>query len=229
MQIVRVSRVFRSHDAVFIGSAVDHAPLHPTTGHPGGVTLVVVVTSVSTLAVRGASELAGPDHQRVFKHVSALEIGEQPGDGLVDLVAAGGQVGGHVPVVIPVAMAEFNEAHSGLSEASRKQALLAESVVATGADTVEFQCFAGFTGCVHQLRQGVLHAEAEFEGLDDALDAGCVFLAGELGLFVCTLVHAGRERAHCRDTVCFAMVYGVRRLVSEGHPPRSNLNEGANR
>ena len=42
VQIVRVSRVFCSHDAVFVGSAVDHAPVHPATGHPGSETEIVV-------------------------------------------------------------------------------------------------------------------------------------------------------------------------------------------
>ena len=83
-------------------------------------------------------------------------------------------------MVIPVAVGEFDEAHAGLGEAPRQQALAAEAIAGAVTDAVEFEGLLRFATEIHEFGQGVLHAECEFERLDRALDTGLVDIVLEL-------------------------------------------------
>ena len=101
MPIVNVHFALDGLVPVFVGGPVAESALYPAAGHPGGVSLVVVVAPVTSLAVWCPSEFTGPDDEGVLQEVAALEIRQEAGNGFVDLGALGFHAFPQVPVVIP--------------------------------------------------------------------------------------------------------------------------------
>ena len=68
MQIVDMDGIFDGIEAEVIGLAIDHTSLETAACHPNAEGSIVVISAVvSTLDHRCATELAPPDHQRVFE------------------------------------------------------------------------------------------------------------------------------------------------------------------
>ena len=61
----------------------------------------MVVAAVLALGAGGSAELAAPDDQRLFEQAALLQVGEQPGDRQVGLLAARAGAGGVVGVSVP--------------------------------------------------------------------------------------------------------------------------------
>ncbi len=85
MQIVNVHFVFDGVVAVLVGGTISMTPLDPAAGHPHREPVGIVVTAIVALGCRCASELASPQHERVFQQSSRLQVGQKAGDRLVDL------------------------------------------------------------------------------------------------------------------------------------------------
>ena len=79
------------------------------------------------LAVGRAAELAAPDHERVVEQAALLQIGDQRGAGLVDVVALQREIRRQVVVLIPAAMVELDETHAALGQPAREQAVRGEA------------------------------------------------------------------------------------------------------
>ena len=82
VEVAHVHRIFHDVVAVVIRLAVGDAGAHAAAGHPGGEAARVMIAAIvllaePALAVNGAAEFAGPDHQRVIEQAAALEIGDQ--------------------------------------------------------------------------------------------------------------------------------------------------------
>lgn len=84
---------------------------------------------------------------------------------------------GEVAVLVPAAVIDLHEAHSGLQHAPGHEALAAEVVGGGLADAVQFFHGVGLALDVEHAGKGVLHAEGEFVRLDEALDVGVLRLA----------------------------------------------------
>ena len=71
VEIVDVHAVFRRMVAEVIRRSVGEAGLHAAARHEERIAVRVVVAAVAAFGNRGAAELTGPDHQRVFQHARA--------------------------------------------------------------------------------------------------------------------------------------------------------------
>ena len=100
--IVNVHLVHDCLITVLVRGAITESTFHSATCHPGRVALVVVVAAVTALTVRRPPKLASPDYQRVFEEIALFEIGQETGDGLINLIAAGWKIGREIPVMIPI-------------------------------------------------------------------------------------------------------------------------------
>ena len=80
----------------------------------------IVVGGHLALAIRGAPELAAPDHQRVLEQPAALEIHHQRGGWLISLLALARDAARQSAVLIPTLMKELYEANAAFDEAARE-------------------------------------------------------------------------------------------------------------
>src|SRR5690348_8933262 len=94
----------------WVGGAVAVSAFDAAAGHPHGEAAGVVIAAVVALAVGGAAELAAPDDQGVLEHVALLEVGEESGDGLIDLAGVLLHALAEVVVVVPAAVGDLDEA-----------------------------------------------------------------------------------------------------------------------
>ena len=82
------------------------------------------------------------------------------------------------------AVVELDEADAGFGEASGEEALAAEVGEFAGAadllfpDLIALEGGFGFGGDIEEIGRGTLHAESEFHGFDDGLEAGVVRSGG---------------------------------------------------
>lgn len=131
VEVVGVNAVATGHDAMFIGFAEDVSAFDTASGHPGGEAEVVVFAPfvIGFLIERGSAELGGPNDESAFEHAALFEVGEETGDGAIDVFGEAFVIH-HVAVGIPVCAGadidEFEKADAALGEASGDEALPAE-------------------------------------------------------------------------------------------------------
>src|SRR5436190_12184820 len=94
VQIMDMDGIFQGPITKLVGGAIGKAPLNATTGEPNGEAPVVVIPSAAGFSIhqfdsRGAAKFAAADDEGLLKQTPLLQVGEQGGDGAVDL---GGQV-----------------------------------------------------------------------------------------------------------------------------------------
>ena len=109
----------------------------------------------------GAAELARPDQQGAVQQAPLLQVGDQSGDGLVDLGGAA-----HVELIVlgmavPAALVELNETDSPLHHPARQQAHSPELGRVLGIQPVQLPNVLRFAGDVDQLGGCRLHAEGQ--------------------------------------------------------------------
>ena len=178
VHVVDVHLVLLGVEAVIVGGAVGEAAFHAGTGHPHGKAPRVVVAAVHAGALHGgcAAEFTAPQHQRVVEQPTRLEVGEQSGDGFIDLGGFFGVAFFEVAVLIPlylaVAVGNLHEAHAALGKAAGHQALPAEILGDGVVHSIKFAGGLGFAGDVLNLRHRGLHAIGELEGIDAAFEHG---------------------------------------------------------
>src|SRR5436190_5479313 len=129
VNVVDVRLAFDCSQADFIRGAVNASALHTAARHPDGETPRVMVAAPAFFIERRSSEFAAPNHQRVFKHSSRLQIGQQTSNRFVRSFAMFGMVFLDIDMCVPAAVAaaiELNEPHTALDEAPRQQAKRAE-------------------------------------------------------------------------------------------------------
>ena len=77
--------------APLVAFSVGHAALDAGAGEPGDRRAAVVIAPLGALAERMPAELGAEDDQRVLEQASLLEILQQGGDRLIDLLGHGRQ------------------------------------------------------------------------------------------------------------------------------------------
>ena len=88
MQVADVVSVDDGLVAKFVGLTVARSGVDAAAGNPIGEALgVVVAASVAALIDRLSPEFASPDDEGFLKQTALFEVGQQPGDGAVDLGA----------------------------------------------------------------------------------------------------------------------------------------------
>src|SRR6202007_2400253 len=92
-----------------------------------GVMVAAETARQITLAVRGAAELAAPDHQRVVEQPALLEIANETGAGLVHGVDLSPYVVHHLRMLVPAAMEELHEADAAFDQPPGQKAVAGEA------------------------------------------------------------------------------------------------------
>ena len=93
--------------AIVVGFPVSDTSFDSSTGHPGGETFGVVVASVLiafqlALTISGPSKFPGENNEGLIEHSALLEILDESGAGLVDIVGLSAHsFSGRVDVVVP--------------------------------------------------------------------------------------------------------------------------------
>ena len=88
VEIVDVNFVFNRVEAEVIGLAMVHAAFDSASGEPHGEGIGMVVPTIgSALGHGSASEFSAEDDEGVFEHAALLEVFDQGGAGLVDILA----------------------------------------------------------------------------------------------------------------------------------------------
>ena len=99
LEVADSDRVLGNVIAYVIGLSVD-TRLDARSRHPHGKGVGMMISTVETflqfipnvvLHHRGTSEFATPDNQRFLKQAALFEVGDQAGNGTVDLLALDGQ------------------------------------------------------------------------------------------------------------------------------------------
>src|SRR5437879_919937 len=109
MQVMQVRLAFSGRAGKRIACAMAEAALHSAARNPHRKAAIVVVPSIAVLAGGGAAELAAPDEQRVFEQPALLEIRDQRGDGLIDLLRVGFDAFLQAVMMVPVAVPQLDE------------------------------------------------------------------------------------------------------------------------
>ncbi len=97
-------------------------------GEPDGEAAAVVVAAHAgvaecALAINSAAELGEEHHERVFEQAALLQVVEQCGGGLVDVVALIGELPLDRDVLVPAAVEELHEADAALEQAAAHEAV----------------------------------------------------------------------------------------------------------
>ena len=93
VDVVDVGPLFDGIQAQFIGCTDGLTTLDSASGHPHGESGRVVIAAISLLAHRRATKLAAPHHQGLVEQSAASQIGQQGGNGQIDLAAKLGVIG----------------------------------------------------------------------------------------------------------------------------------------
>lgn len=161
--VVDVHLVFDGFIAMLVGTTILEVPF------------VIVVAAGTGVGVRCAAKLATPEDQRILEKVTSLVVGQESGNRYVGFRAVVGEGGLDITVLIPTAVAQFDEPHSRFCETSIKQALATEAIGRVFVDSVEPKCFFRFGGEVHHAGDGILHTKCELEVFNSSITQGdCV-------------------------------------------------------
>src|SRR5262245_48572232 len=113
VEVVDVDGIADDVVAVVVGFAVAHAGPDAAAGEEEREAAAMVVAAMvgrgqRALAVDGAAELAAPDDQRVFQEATLLEVLDERGGGLIDVVALATDLPRQVAVLVPAAVHELD-------------------------------------------------------------------------------------------------------------------------
>jgi len=133
VKIVYVNRAVGDSVTEFIGSSMDMSRFHSASRHPNRKSFLVVISanialfsrhpcSARPLGHRSATEFSAPDDQSLVKQAPFLEVLDQGGNRLVDLLALVGQTTLQATMVIPALIEQLDESHarSTMRRASRQ-------------------------------------------------------------------------------------------------------------
>src|SRR5215469_1102971 len=102
--------------------------LQTGSSHPHAKAVRIVVSAgFRILGFDGwqAPEFTGPDHERILQLAALLQVNQQRGHALIDVLAQAGKLALNVIVSVPVAAAtaiDLDEAYSALGQATSHQA-----------------------------------------------------------------------------------------------------------
>ena len=137
----RISIFVRQVITVIIRLSVSYTGFYPSARHPSGKSARMMVPAIIllgqfALAISGPPELTSPNNQGVLEHASLLEILDESGAPLVNVLALIFMLTGQSPVGIPATMEDLDIADTSLGQSSRIQATGRESAPFAGFLTI---------------------------------------------------------------------------------------------
>ena len=170
VKVVDVDGVADDVVAELVGFAVDETFLETTAGHPHGEAARVVVASEVVfgdiaLTVGGAAEFAAPDDEGFVEETALFEVGDEGGGALIGFCAFLADAAGETAVVVPVAVAELDEADAAFGETAGEETVVSEAGFALFR-AVGVEDGLRFLGEIGEFGDTGLHAEGEFVVFD---------------------------------------------------------------
>ena len=168
--------IFNDIIGVVVCFAVSGSALDSTSSHPGGEAFRVVIAAVVVarelaLAIGSTAEFACKDDESIIEHASLLEIIDESGAGLIDVVSLASYFFGKPNVVVPTPVEELYEADSTFCHATGEKAVSGERAGFLDFWTVEFFVNLFIFLCeVGEVRNRGLHTESHFLLSDGSLD-----------------------------------------------------------
>ena len=171
VDIMNTGGVFDRPVSERVGGTVGKWSLDTCPGHPDGESVGIVVSPTGPLLERGhAAEFAAEDDQGLFEQSALLEIGQQPGGGLIEnravdivlhlefLVAV--PVAGSFSTGLVAAVEELDETNTSFDQPACQQTVAGEAGFQgiSGVGTVESDRRTGFGREVGDLGDRQLHA-----------------------------------------------------------------------
>jgi len=89
------------------------------------------------LGVGRTAEFTAPNHECVLEQTALLEVFNEGGRGLIDIVGKGRQLFGEAAVVVPAAVIELDEADIAFGKAAGEDAVCGEGAGPLGLGAVE--------------------------------------------------------------------------------------------
>ena len=131
VKVVHVDRVFNHIVTEIVGGAEHQARFHAAAGHPDRETARMMVPAeivLPYLALRigGPSKLTAPDNQCVIEQAAGFEVFDQGGAGLVGVPGLSFDALGQAAVVVPVTVAQLDEADAPLGQTASQETIVGE-------------------------------------------------------------------------------------------------------
>ena len=122
MQVMDVDRLFGNVVSVIVGLP-DQGPWpEASSGHPHRETAAMVIAAIvvlqGALAVDGPSELAPPDNDGIVEESALLEVLDQCGLGLIDVLTLFGNVRWQTAMIVPSTVVELHESDPAFDHSS---------------------------------------------------------------------------------------------------------------
>ena len=176
VEIMNVGGIADDIVAEVVGFAVHRAWFDAPARHPDGeATGMMIATEVvlfdGALAVSGAAEFAAPDDESFVEEPALFEIGDEGGASLIGFQAFLAEAFGETAMMIPVAVAELDEADIAFGESASEEAIIGEAGSSWGG-AVEIEDLLAFRGEVGEFGDAGLHPESEFVVFDLGGDGG---------------------------------------------------------
>jgi len=117
VQVMHADGILGGSEAQFVGGSVCLATANPASCQPDRKAPVIVVSTGLWFSVggkfdgRGAAEFAAPEDEGVVEHAALLEIGNECGDGLIDLCGEAAVSRFDVGVIVPRLTGPVPELH----------------------------------------------------------------------------------------------------------------------
>ena len=188
--VANVDGLADAAQAELVGCPGGGASLNAAAGHPHGecprVVLPPGARRHAAVHERCAAHLGSPHDEGLVEQTTLLEVGQQPGDGTVDLGRVSDHAALHVAVVVPThvgylhAVNEQCVTHTALDHAPCQQALAAESGGGAVVQPVKIADVFWLAADVHQPRCLGLHAKRQFVGADARLEFAVAAALGQM-------------------------------------------------
>ena len=123
VQVVYVDTILDRGQPELVGVAIAHTRFDTASRHPDRKSIVIVIAPQLAFRRGRPSKLATPNDERFVEKSALFEIGDQSGNGSIDLLAFDGE--GFIdrfprrrPVVIPAPVIELDESNAVLDQAA---------------------------------------------------------------------------------------------------------------
>src|SRR5262245_29247699 len=128
VEVEKAHRVFRHIVSKVIRLAVTDPAADAAAGQPDGETFRMMIAADAggvdvALSIDGAAKYAAPDHHRVLQQPALLEVDEQGGARLIDIVTLAFDLLGQIKMLVPPFVIKLDEAHVAFGQAPGQETI----------------------------------------------------------------------------------------------------------
>ena len=167
VEIADVYRVFDDVVAKVIGLAVRDSGVRTASRKPDCEASRMMVPSIirfgeAALTIDGTAELPAPNHQRIVKHSSALQVGYQGIAGAVGCSTKFRKIANSIAVNVPPPLIDLGKPHASLGHPPGEQAIVGKAAGLPGFVTIKLPGTRRLSAHVGQFGYRGLHTKRHF-------------------------------------------------------------------